>query len=105
MVGTEILNRSFREQFLAVDEKIVLLPPCMQARQDGSCEAVPTPFGDQCAHCTPTCRIHQISLLGEKHGFRVAIIPHELSVFSSGEVKAPADVKIGIVGVSVRSQT
>jgi len=100
MVGTEILNRSFREQFLDADEKIILLPPCMQAKQDGSCEAFETPFGDQCAHCTPGCKIHQISLLGDKHGFKVAIIPHELSVFSSGEMKAPTGQKIGIVGVS-----
>jgi hypothetical protein len=100
MVGTEILNRSFREEFLTTDKKIILLPPCMQARQDGSCEAVETPFGDQCAHCTPGCRIHQISLLGDKYGFQVAIIPHELSVFSSGAMKAPTNHRVGIVGVS-----
>lgn len=100
MVGTEILNQSFREQFLQTEEKIVLLPPCMQARQDGSCEAFETPFGDQCAHCTPGCRVHQISLLGKQQGFKVAIIPHELSVFSSGGIIAPAGQKIGIVGVS-----
>jgi hypothetical protein len=100
MVGTEILNRAFRADFLETETKIVLLPPCMKARQDGSCQAVPSPFGDQCAHCTPGCRIHQATLLGEKYGFGVTIIPHELSVFSSGKIKAPKKRAIGIVGVS-----
>jgi hypothetical protein len=100
MVGTEVLNRAFRETFLALENKVVLLPPCMKAKQDGTCQAVASPFGDLCAHCTTTCRIHQITQLGEKYGFKVAIIPHELSVFSSGEMKAPSDQKIGIVGVS-----
>jgi hypothetical protein len=100
MLGTEILNRAFRETFLAAETKVVLLPPCMKAKQDDTCEAVESPFGDRCAHCTPTCRIHQITQLGEKHGFTVAIIPHELSVFSSGEIKTPSDRKVGIVGVS-----
>jgi hypothetical protein len=100
MVGTEVLNRAFRETFLRLEDKVVLLPPCMKARQDDTCKAVESPFGDLCAHCTPTCRVHQITQLGEKHGFKVAIIPHELSVFSSGEMKAPSDKKMGIVGVS-----
>jgi hypothetical protein len=100
MVGTEILNRAFRDQFLATETKIVLLPPCMKARQDGTCKAEPSPFGDRCAHCTPGCRIHQVTLLGEKQGFTVLIIPHELSVFSSGKIKTPGKNSVGIVGVS-----
>jgi hypothetical protein len=100
MMGTEILNRAFRDQFLATKIKIVLLPPCMKAHQDDSCQAKPSPFGDSCAHCTPSCRIHQITLLGEKHGFKVSIIPHELSVFSTGELEAPSQGSIGLVGVS-----
>lgn len=100
MVGTEILNRSFRDQFLNTTQKIVLLPPCMKAKQDGSCQAEPSPFGDLCGHCTPGCRIHQVTLLGDKHGFSTVIIPHELSVFSSGKVKTPDQNSLGIIGVS-----
>ena len=100
MVGTEILNRAFQQEFLNSGTKIVLLPPCMKAKQDGSCQAAASPLGDQCAHCTPGCRIHQVTLLGEKYGFAVSIIPHELSVFSSGKMKTPDTQSVGIVGVS-----
>jgi hypothetical protein len=100
MVGTEILNRAFREAFSATTRKVVLVPPCMRARPDGVCQARPTPFGEHCAGCTPGCRVHQTTKLGEKHGFDVFIIPHELSVFSSGAVEPMDGEAVGIVGVS-----
>lgn len=100
MVGTEVLNRAFREEFLRTERKAVLLPPCMRAKPEGQCQARMTPFGERCAGCTPGCRVHQATKLGEKHGFDVFIMPHELSVFSSGKVK-PAEIgSVGVVGVS-----
>ena len=100
MVGTEILNRSFRELFLKTDRKIVLLPPCMKAKPKNECEAETTPFGERCAACTPNCRVHQATRLGEKHGFTVLIMPHELSVFSNEKMRSAAEIKMGVVGVS-----
>ena len=55
-----------------------------------------TPFGAQCQHCTPTCRVHQITKLGEKRGFAVFIIPDELRVFGAGSGLGDT----GVVGVS-----
>jgi hypothetical protein len=100
MVGTEILNRAFREKFLKTDRKIVLLPPCMTAKPGNQCEARLTPFGSRCAACTPGCRVHQVTKLGEKHGFEVFIMPHELSVFSNKQMRPAKDSTPGIVGVS-----
>jgi hypothetical protein len=100
MVGTEILNRAFREEFLGATRKVVLAPPCMQAQPEGVCQARLTPFGSRCAGCTPGCRVHQLTKLGEKHGFEVLIMPHELSVFSSGAVEPVEDGEVGVVGVS-----
>ncbi len=96
MLGTEILNRAYRERFLAAKRKIVIVPPCMRAQPEGKCKAVPTPFGAQCQHCTPTCRVHQITKLGEKRGFAVYIIPDELRVFGAGSGLGDT----GVVGVS-----
>jgi len=96
MLGTEILNRAYRERFLATKRKIVIVPPCMRAQPEEKCKAIPTPFGAQCQHCTPTCRVHQITKLGEKRGFEVFIIPDELRVFGSGT----GDGSVGVVGVS-----
>jgi hypothetical protein len=100
MVGTEVLNRAFAESFRKTERKVMLLPPCMRAKPDGECKAQMTPYGERCAACTPSCRVHQATKLGEKHGFAVFILPHELSVFSGGKVKPANDGQVGVVGVS-----
>lgn len=100
MVGTEILNRAFREQFLTTEQKVLLVPPCMRAKPDHQCEAKTTPFGQRCAACEPSCRVHQVTKLGEKYGFEVLIMPHELSVLAGGKMKSATDGRMGLVGVS-----
>ncbi len=95
MLGTEILNRAYRDRFLATRRKLVILPPCMCA-PDEACKAVETPFGAKCQACTPTCRVHQITKLGEKSGFGVTMIPDDMKVFDSGN-SANAT---GLLGVS-----
>jgi hypothetical protein len=100
MIGTEIMNRAFREAFLDTERRVVLVPPCMKGQPDDQCEARDTPFGARCAGCTPGCRVHQLTRLGEKHGFEVLLMPHELSVFSTGVVKPVEGDAVGIVGVS-----
>jgi hypothetical protein len=96
MLGSEILNRAYRQRFLASRKKVVIVPPCMRAKPEGECKALVTPFGAKCQACTPTCRVHQVTKLGEKTGFEVFIIPDELHVFGSGT----ANQGLGLVGVS-----
>ncbi len=100
MVGTEILNRAFREAFLNTAQKLILLPPCIKIQPDDKCQARPTPFGAHCAACTSGCRVLQLTKLGKKVGFDVSILPDDLSIFSSGAVKSVDDEAVGIVGVS-----
>jgi hypothetical protein len=100
MVGTEILNRAFRDAFQRTERKVVLVPPCMRAKPAGECEAQLTPFGSRCTACTPGCRVHQATKLGEKSGFEVLIMPHELSIFSNVKMKPTKDSAVGVVGVS-----
>lgn len=95
MLGTEILNRAYRERFLATKRKVVILPPCMCAPAK-TCRAIETPLGAQCQACTPGCRVHQVSKLGEKLGFAVTIIPDDIKVFDARQGTGP----IGLVGVS-----
>lgn len=100
MVGTEILNCAFRAEFLQTSRKAVLVPPCMRLQHEDRCQARPTAIGSRCAHCTPQCRVHQITKVGDKYGFQVLILPDELSVFSA-RTAGPADIRsIGLVGVS-----
>jgi uncharacterized protein len=104
MLGTEILNRAYRQRFLASAKRIVIVPPCMRIQPEEQCKATPTPFGARCQACTPACRVHQLTCLGEKQGFEVFIMPDELRVFSkgagSGNNRHPGTGLIGIVGVS-----
>lgn len=72
MLGTEILNRTFRESFAAAKRKVVMAPACMRARQaaretEEKCQAFETPLGNLCQGCTPTCRVHQITQMGKKY--------------------------------------
>ncbi|RPI34451.1 MAG: DUF116 domain-containing protein [Chloroflexota bacterium] len=99
MVGTEVLNQAFRQDFLAAHRKVLLVPPCM-CHPEEKCKAQQTPFGARCAHCTPGCRVNQLTCLGEKHGFGVFILPDELSVFSTRGSKPQAVEGLGVVGVS-----
>jgi uncharacterized protein len=95
MLGTEVLNLAYRERFLATGRKVVILPPCMCAPAD-ECKAIETPFGARCQACTPGCRVHQITKLGEKLGFTATMIPDDVKVFDSQSEAGP----IGVVGVS-----
>ncbi len=99
MIGAEIMNRAFREAFQKTNKRILFVPPCMSAPQDGVCQAVDTPLGARCAHCTPSCQVHQITKLGEKLGVEVFMIPDSFSPLSSGgSRKKHSDV--GVIGVS-----
>jgi len=82
---TEILNRVFRPEFLRTARKVVVAPPCMRAQPDDACQARSTSFGARCAGCTPGCRVHQLTKLGDKLGFGVVIMPEDLRVFSASQ--------------------
>jgi hypothetical protein len=100
MVGTEVMNRSFREGVLQADQKFIFVPPCMAAPQDGKCQATDTPYGERCAACTPTCQVHQVTKMGEKHGIQVFMIPDSFSPLASSNGQELTDVQVGVVGVS-----
>jgi len=96
MLGTEILDQAYRARFLATGQKIVIVPPCMRALPEEECKAVALPFGSLCQACTPSCRVNQVTKLGEKEGFKVFIMPDELRVFGTGGQPG----SLGVVGVS-----
>jgi len=100
MVGVVIMNRAFREAFRAAPHKIVLVPPCMRARSADDCQARETPFGAQCAGCEPRCHVHQVTKLGEKHGFAVRMLPDDLATYSPGDGVRAALADVAIVGIS-----
>jgi hypothetical protein len=99
MVGGELLNRAYREDFLAAERKVVIVPPCMRLRGEEGCRAVSTPFGACCAACAPDCRVNWLTQLGRARGFAVLIMG-DLEVYSPRKADASGGSQAAIVGVS-----
>lgn len=99
MVGAEIMNRAFRSAFQDRQHKLVLVPACMRKLPAEECKAEAGPGGLRCAGCTPSCRVHQLTKLGEKHRFGVAILPHE-SDFNVRGGGGALGAEVAIVGVA-----
>jgi hypothetical protein len=76
MVGTELMNRAFRNNFNSTDAKAVLLPGCMRWHNDEKCEAKRVPEGLICEGCQKKCRVNQIREMGKNNNFEVYVIPH-----------------------------
>lgn len=97
MVGSEILNREYREQFIKAGRKLLLIPACMRVKQDSSCRAVKTDEGYCCMKCSGTCRVSELTSMGEKYNFKVLIIPHESDAFRN---RRGDEEETGIIGVA-----
>jgi uncharacterized protein len=76
MVGAELMNRAYRNDYLRTDNKVVLLPGCMRTHNDANCKATRVKEGLRCIGCEATCRINQMKEMGKKNNFEVYIIPH-----------------------------
>ncbi len=99
MVGAEIMNRVFREEFLSAEHRLVLVPACLRLHQNGECRARQAGGGMHCSGCAPACRAHHLTRLGEKHGFAVLLAAHESQVFT-GESRGLLGDGVGVVGVT-----
>lgn len=100
MVGAEIMNRAFRDDFLSKKKKAVLLPACMRYHAKPECKARTNGLSCECMGCTPQCRVNQITRTGKKFGFDVFLVPHESSVFSGDDGKKLLGEDVGIVGIA-----
>jgi uncharacterized protein len=101
MVGAEIMNRAFREEFIACKRKTVLAPGCMRMRSAKECEGTKTPDGIQCSGCESACHINQIRMLGLKQNFQVMVLPHSSDL--SRWAAKPGAPSRGVVGVACLS--
>ncbi|UZW15654.1 DUF116 domain-containing protein [Clostridium pasteurianum] len=97
MTGAEIMNRSFRTDFLKTKIKKLLLPVCMRYNNEKNCKAQYTEDGYTCKDCIENCKVNKLSKMGKKYGFEVLIIPHGSSAFKEKKISYG---EIGIVGVA-----
>lgn len=97
MVGAELMNRAFREDFLKTEEKRLLLPVCMRFYSSRECKAIKSKKGYICASCTEKCKVNYLTQMGRRHGIKVFIIPHESAAFTREKIDKD---KVGIIGVA-----
>jgi hypothetical protein len=100
MVGSEIMNRSFRGEFLARQRKLVGVPGCMRILPKEQCKAVIDPEGDRrCSACNSRCRVLQLTRFAEQYDAGVVIIPHSTD-FSRWAERKGLEGREAIVGVA-----
>jgi len=76
-IEVQVRNMMYREKFLKAKRKALLLPHCSRKYMDNRCMArfdpeVPSYY---CAHCSDDCLIHQATILGEREGYDVYVLP------------------------------
>ncbi|MCX6150728.1 MAG: DUF116 domain-containing protein [Ignavibacteriales bacterium] len=99
MVGAEIMNRAWRDEFLSTKKKAVLVPSCMSIKTRFHCKSFFNGIDYSCKRCTINCRVNQLTKLGEQDGFNVFMIPHSTD-FSKWLKKRAGNKEVGIVGVT-----
>ena len=99
MVGAEIMNRAFREEFLKAGNKAVVLPACIRYHPKPKCQARSNGLSCECAGCEPRCQVNMLVKLGKKHSFDVHLAPHESAVFSGEAGRRLIGENTGIIGV------
>ncbi len=100
MVGAEIMNMAFREDFLKTGHKLLLLPACMRLMPGDRCKATQNGTGFKCAGCTEGCSVFILARLGKQHGFGVAVIPHESSISARKDDGTSFPENTGVIGVA-----
>lgn len=100
MVGSELMNRAFRRDFLASAHKLLILPTCMRLQGEEKCPAEKTGNGLVCKRCTVHCEVCRLSALGEEMGFKVLMVAHGSSISALKNNAITLNENTGVVGVS-----
>jgi len=100
LIDIQTRNFSDRERFSKTSKRVLFLPHCSRKYMDKRCKAV---FDRdipsyRCAHCSPDCLVNQATLLGEKRGYDVYVLPggsciHE--ILQKGHYEALVGVACG----------
>ncbi len=100
MVGAEIMNRSYHDDFLQRKDKVLLLPHCMTNPVKGKCKAAPVGKGYICKACSEDCQVNSISKFGSRNNLKVLLVPHESSIASTKTDQSLFTGGSGVIGVS-----
>lgn len=100
MVGAEIMNRIFREEFISSNKKVLLLPICMTSPKNEYCKSKAFGRDFKCEACSSNCQVNKLTLMGHKYGFSVMVVPHESSISQEGNNHTMFNEDTGVIGVA-----
>ncbi|RAP45280.1 MAG: hypothetical protein BZ135_06290 [Methanosphaera sp. rholeuAM6] len=95
MLGAEIMNRIFKEEYDKRTRKAIILPSCMNANNK-NCRAKEERLGQVCTFCNPNCNVYKISREYSEH--EVYIVSHESTAFK--KAKKEDQEELGIIGIT-----
>lgn len=98
MIGAQILNNTYRKDFLATKKKYIFIPGCMTEKSMNECKAHKVKNGYECAHCTKNCSVNRASEIAKEHNAKILIVYHESELYKS-EYKSENE-NVGIVGIA-----
>ncbi len=99
MLGAELMNRAFRDEYEKTQTRAVLLPACMRGSAAGGCRARKNDLDLDCTQCTRDCRVGQLTREYAAQGIGTHIIPHS-SDFTRWLRDWAAGRDIGVIGVA-----
>ena len=95
MLGAEIMNRLFKEEYDKRTRKAIILPSCMNSNNK-ECKAKEDRLGLVCSYCNPNCNVYKISKEYKEH--EVYIVSHESTAFKGA--KKEDQKELGIIGIT-----
>lgn len=100
MVGAEILNRAWRDDFLACRRHVVVLPGCARRNSGSRCLGHGAHTEIRCRHCSADCSVSGATRVAARHGAQALAVVHgsDFSRFLDSPTLSGGDV--GIVGVA-----
>jgi hypothetical protein len=100
LVGAELLNRIWQEEFLATEEQIVVLPGCLRRRDDAECRARRTDTELHCTHCTKACLVSEATRIAARFGKPTVAVVHGSDFSRFLTAALGRGKRTGIVGVA-----
>jgi len=100
MVGAEILNRAWREDFLGCERHVVVLPGCARRRTDAECAARRSDTELRCTGCTTDCTVADATKVAVAAGAEAMAVLHGSDFGRFLRSPALSGGNVGIVGVA-----
>lgn len=100
MVGAQLLNEVYRQDFLKAEQKVIFLPGCMVYRGKEECKALFKQGGYECEGCTTQCQVNQIKKLALKRKNVKTIVLYHESELNKQKVNKEQEGKLGVIGVA-----